>query len=71
VIFHVILAGYQGQHVQAAEEIALTSIFMTTFATQTAQQGIMAAQVMSASLVALNVNNVTHLPVSVLSVQTL
>jgi hypothetical protein len=68
VISHVILAAFQGQHVQAVEEIALTSIFMTTFATQTVQQGITAAQVMSANHVALNVNNVTHLLVSVLSV---
>lgn len=71
MIFHVILAVCQDQHAQAVEEIALTSIFMKTFATQTVLLGITAAQVMSASHVALNVNNVTHLPVSVLSVQTL
>jgi hypothetical protein len=68
VISHVILAGCRGQHVQAVEEIALTSIFMITFATQTVLLGITAAQVTSANHVALNVNNVTHLLVSVLSV---
>jgi hypothetical protein len=71
VISRVILAGCLGQHVQAVEEIALTSIFMTTFATQTVLLGITAAQVTSANLAVLNVNNAIHLPLSVLNVQIL